>query len=66
MMIFPGYNKYVMPARNWLAFELDTGNADPLGNKLWATWRCENEKGFSNHLLAVEPAKIETSEKMIA
>ncbi|MDP3087659.1 MAG: hypothetical protein Q8M99_05670 [Methylotenera sp.] len=58
MMIFPGFNKYVMPARNWLAFELDTGSSDPLGNKLWATWRCENEKSFSNHLLAVEPAKF--------
>lgn len=53
MMLFPGYNKYVMPARNWLALELDLGKD---GSKLWATWRCETEGGFSNHLLAVQPA----------
>ena len=57
MMLFPGHNRYVMPARNWLALELDLGTA---GNdcKLWATWRCETENGFSNHLQAVHPARI--------
>ena len=54
MMLFPGHNKYVMPARNWLALEADDGGKD--GRKLWATWRCETETGFSNHLLAVPPA----------
>lgn len=57
MMIFPGYNKYVMPARNWLAFELDLGKTNPQGCKLWATWRCETESGYSNHLQAVQPAQ---------
>lgn len=56
MMLFPGYNRYVMPARNWLAIELDLGKNDPDGCKLWATWRCETETGFSNHLQAVHPA----------
>ncbi|MNN63658.1 hypothetical protein D3C81_1790480 [compost metagenome] len=55
MMLFPGFNRYVMPARNWLAFELDMGGAT--GCKLWATWRCETETGFSNHLQAVHPAQ---------
>jgi hypothetical protein len=55
MMLFPGFNRYVMPARNWLAFELDMGGA--AGCKLWATWRCETETGFSNHLQAVHPAQ---------
>ena len=55
MMLFPGFNRYVMPARNWLAFELDMG--DEKGCKLWATWRCETEAGFSNHLQAVHPAQ---------
>lgn len=57
MMLFPGHNRYVMPARNWLAFELDAGHDDESGCKLWATWRCETETGFSNHLQAVHPAK---------
>lgn len=51
MMLFPGHNKYVMPARNWLALEADEAGSE--GRKLWATWRCETESGFSNHLLAV-------------
>jgi hypothetical protein len=55
MMLFPGFNRYVMPARNWLAFELDMGGET--GCKLWATWRCETEVGFSNHLQAVHPAQ---------
>ena len=55
MMLFPGYNRYVMPARNWLALELDLGE-QVNGCKLWATWRCETETGFSNHLQAVHPA----------
>lgn len=57
MMLFPGHNKYVMPARNWLAFELDMGKDNVYGCKLWATWRCETETGFSNHLQAVQPAQ---------
>jgi hypothetical protein len=55
MMLFPGHNRYVMPSRNWLALEMDRGN-DPAGSKLWATWRCERETDFSNHLQAVQPA----------
>lgn len=55
MMLFPGHNRYVMPARNWLALELDNGTDK--GCKLWATWRCETETGFSNHLQAVHPAQ---------
>ncbi|EJN31878.1 hypothetical protein PMI35_01159 [Pseudomonas sp. GM78] len=55
MMLFPGYDRYVMPSRNWLAFELDMGGEK--GCKLWATWRCETEVGFSNHLQAVHPAQ---------
>lgn len=53
MMLFPGHNRYVMPARNWLALEADIGGEQ--GSKLWATWRCETELGFSNHLQAVQP-----------
>lgn len=53
MMLFPGHNRYVMPARNWLALEADIGGEQ--GSKLWATWRCETESGFSNHLQAVQP-----------
>jgi hypothetical protein len=53
MMPFPGHDKHIMPARNWLALELDLGSAD--GCKLWATWRCETETSFTNHLLAVAP-----------
>ncbi|MBD2839219.1 alkaline phosphatase family protein [Pseudomonas sp. JM0905a] len=54
MMLFPGQSKYVMPARNWLALELDVGNDEA---KLWATWRCETETAFSNHLQTVPPAR---------
>lgn len=53
MMTFPGHDTYVMAARNWLALELDLGSAE--GCKLWATWRCETETSFSNHLVAVAP-----------
>jgi hypothetical protein len=56
MMMFPGHNRYVMPARNWLALELDLGKGTSPGSKLWTTWRCETETGFSNHLHAVTPA----------
>ncbi len=38
-------------ARNWLALEVDAPTDE--GCKLWATWRCETEKSFSNHLQAV-------------
>ncbi|GAB4293296.1 MAG: alkaline phosphatase family protein [Methylophaga sp.] len=56
MMLFPGSNRYVMAARNWLAIELDSDNsASP---KLWATWRCETKDSFTNHLLAIEPVKL--------
>lgn len=58
MMMFPGYNRYVMPARNWLALELDLGKGVPAGSKLWTTWRCETETDFSNHLHAVTPAAV--------
>lgn len=53
VMSFPGHDKHVMAARNWLALELDLGSAE--GCKLWATWRCETETSFSNHLVAVAP-----------
>lgn len=53
VMEFPSHDKPIMAARNWLALELDMGSVD--GCKLWATWRCENETGFSNHLQAVPP-----------
>lgn len=53
MMMFPGHDQYVKAARNWLALELDAGSAE--NRKLWATWRCETETGFSNHLLAIAP-----------
>jgi len=56
MMLFPGSNRYVRAARNWLALELDTGAGSADGSKLWATWRCEDKEGFTNHLLATEPA----------
>lgn len=57
MMRFPGHKQYIMPARNWLALELD-GSADSQnGCKLWASWRCETSSGFSNHLQAVKPAR---------
>ncbi len=59
MMLFPGHNRYVMPARNWLAVELDLGKDDAAGSKLWATWRCETQSDFSNHLLAIQPVKLE-------
>lgn len=55
MMLFPGSNRYVMAARNWLAIELDTGTDDPRGSKLWSSWRCETKESFTNHLLATEP-----------
>lgn len=53
VMTFPGHDTHVMAARNWLALELDLGSAE--GCKLWATWRCETETSFSNHLVAVVP-----------
>jgi hypothetical protein len=53
VMTFPGHDTHVMAARNWLALELDLGSAE--GCKLWATWRCETETSFSNHLIAVAP-----------
>lgn len=49
MMRFPGHSQYMMAARNWLAIELDPATY----SKLWATWRCELEQGFSNHLQAI-------------
>ncbi|WP_373817187.1 hypothetical protein [Glaesserella sp.] len=51
MMLFPNANRYVMATRNWLAIELDNA---PNNTKLWATWRCESQDGFSNHLLAID------------
>ncbi|SHE80618.1 PhoD-like phosphatase [Lampropedia hyalina DSM 16112] len=52
MMRFPGHSRYVLAARNWLALELDEGGDTP-SHKLWATWRCETETGFSNHMQTV-------------
>ncbi|WP_107726181.1 alkaline phosphatase D family protein [Neisseria weaveri] len=54
MMLFPGSNRYIMPARNWLALELDS---NPNGRKLWASWRCETKDTFTNHLLAIDSLK---------
>lgn len=59
MMLFPSSNRYVMPARNWLALELDEGRRG--GNKLWASWRCETKGDFTNHLLAIEPLRRASS-----
>ena len=53
MMLFPGANRYVMAARNWLALELDLGDGAS-DSKLWATWRCETKASFTNHLLAID------------
>jgi len=58
MMLFPGSNRYVLPARNWLALELDLGTNNPNGAKLWATWRCETKEAFTNHLLATDPVHL--------
>lgn len=55
MMLFPGSNRYVLAARNWLALELDTPGGAAGGAKLWTTWRCETKGAFTNHLLATEP-----------
>ena len=55
----PGSNRYVMASRNWLAIELAIGKSGQDGSKLWATWRCETDSSFSNHLLAVEPVSID-------
>lgn len=59
MLLFPGHNRFIMAARNWLALELDEASAHPTG-QLWATWRCESVEGLSNHLLAI-PAMIRPS-----
>jgi len=56
MMLFPAHHRYVMAARNWLALESDPEHDEATGPRLWATWRCETEQGFSNHLLAIHPA----------
>ena len=61
MMLFPGSNRHVLPARNWLALELDLGTKNPNGAKLWATWRCETKEAFTNHLLATEPSHATAS-----
>lgn len=59
MMLFPGHHRYVMAARNWLALEVDVDTQQQQRSQLWATWRCENEKGFSNHLQAVPAAVLD-------
>ncbi|PZQ32498.1 MAG: hypothetical protein DI562_03325 [Stenotrophomonas acidaminiphila] len=59
MMLFPGHHRYVMAARNWLALEVDADAHQDQRSQLWATWRCENEKGFSNHLQAVPAAVLD-------
>jgi hypothetical protein len=58
MMLFPESDEYVQAARNWLALELDdTPFADTTRHRMWATWRCEREARFSNHLLAIHPVR---------
>jgi hypothetical protein len=52
MMELPGAGMRLVPRRNWLAIELDEPS-----KRLWATWRLEQEKGFSSHMLAVHPAR---------
>jgi hypothetical protein len=52
MMELPGAGMRLAPRRNWLAIELD----EP-ARRLWATWRLEQDKGFSSHMLAVHPAQ---------
>lgn len=59
MMLFPGHHRYVMAARNWLALEVDADAHNEQRSQLWATWRCENESGFSNHLQAVPAAVLD-------
>jgi hypothetical protein len=56
MLIFPGHNRYVMAARNWLALELDSKPVDE--QKLWATWRCESATGATNHLITVRSSLV--------
>ena len=53
MVLFPGHNRHLMAARNWLALEVWGAAAGPKPAKLWATWRCEGEVGFSSHTQAV-------------
>jgi hypothetical protein len=52
MMELPGAGTRLAPRRNWLAIELDEQT-----KRLWATWRLEQDKGFSSHMLAVHPAR---------
>ncbi|APR38174.1 alkaline phosphatase family protein [Paraburkholderia sp. SOS3] len=52
MMELPGAGARLVAHRNWLAIELDEST-----KRLWATWRLEQEKGFSSHMLAVHPAR---------
>jgi uncharacterized RmlC-like cupin family protein len=52
MMELPGAGTHLAPRRNWLAIELD----EPT-KRLWATWRLEQDQGFSSHMLAVHPAR---------
>ncbi|HEU4622005.1 MAG TPA: alkaline phosphatase family protein [Burkholderiaceae bacterium] len=54
MMPFPNHSQRIMPARNWLALEPDSHFDAQRGPRLWAAWRCETTKGFTNHLLAME------------
>ena len=55
MMLFPGHNQYIMPTRNWLALEFEATKTPAQPIKLWATWRCEGESGFSNHIQVIKP-----------
>lgn len=58
MMNFPSTSAPMMAARNWLALELDETARPEFGaRRLWASWRCEQPDGFSNHLLALHPYK---------
>jgi hypothetical protein len=59
MMRFPASDQYIHAARNWLALELDRDNFSDSGkHRLWATWRCEGDDRFSNHLLAIHPVRM--------
>lgn len=60
MMTFPGASEPMMPARNWLALELDAKPRAEYGNarRLWASWRTEQPDGFRNHLVAVHPYRL--------
>lgn len=65
MMKFPESDDYLQAARNWLAVELDDELFGSTGKRcLWATWRCERDTYFSNHLNAIHP--VASQKKAVA